>query len=244
MLRLSALRGVADRAGRFVTGAPLTFGWLGLLLVTTLIQHTLTGRQRSEVLWRQSTNLHHLAGDPLRVLLDSLLWIDGYYWWPYALLFCVFLAPAEHWLGAWRWLTVGLSAHVIATYVGEGFLYWRIQQASASPELFNARDIGVSYFLAGIAGVLTYGIVAPWRWVYLGLASTAVVVPLLTDPGFTPVGHCCALLVGLAWYPLTRRRPAPGWDPVRRLTRRGADRGGSRSPGAVRRAGEGGPRRR
>ena len=111
-----------------------------------------------------STNLHHLASDPLRVLFQSLLWIDGSYWWPYLLLFTVFLAPAERWLGHLRWAVVGLICHVGATYLGEGYLYWAIQESAASPRLIDARDVGVSYFVVGIIGVLFYRMPRRWRW--------------------------------------------------------------------------------
>lgn len=190
---------------RFAGGAPLTFSWLGVLLATTLIQHTLTGPRLREVLQQGSTNLHHLAANPEDVLLASLLWIDGYYWWPYAIAFCLILAPAERWLGQLRWLAVGLLAHLIATYVSEGFLYLQIQQAVASPRLLDARDVGVSYFVGGIAGVLTYRIVRPWRWLYLLVGGLAVGVPLALNLDFTTLGHACAVLVGLACYPLVRR---------------------------------------
>jgi hypothetical protein len=204
---------------RFVSHAPLTFSWLTLLLFTTWIQHSVNGRQRYELLLHGSTNLHHLAGDPLQVLLVSLLWIDGYHWWPYLLVFCLFLAPAEHWLGQFRWLAAGLIAHIVATYVSEGFLYLQIQEAAASPRLINARDIGVSYFLVGIVGILAYHVVRPWRWLYLGAAVLTVLIPLAVNADFTPLGHACALLVGLACYPLTRGREPPALDPSRMLRR-------------------------
>ena len=41
----------------------------------------------------------------------------------FLLVFCVFLAPAERWLGSLRFVLVGLIAHVVATYLSEGFLY-------------------------------------------------------------------------------------------------------------------------
>jgi hypothetical protein len=189
-------------------GAPLTFSWLGVLLATTLFQHTLTGPKLRDVLLQGSTNLHHLTADPmqvLQVLLSSLLWIDGYYWWPYAIVFCLILAPAERWLGQLRWFAVGLLAHVTATYVSQGFLWVQIQEAAASERLADARDIGVSYFVAGVAGVLTYRIARPWRWLYLGATLLMAGLPLALNPGFTPLGHFCALLVGLACYPLVRR---------------------------------------
>jgi hypothetical protein len=234
------LRRVIRTSWRFVSSAPLTISWLALLLATTWIQHSVTGPRLRQLLLHRSTNLHHLASDPIKVLLDSLLWIDGYYWWPYVVLFCLFLAPAERWLGQLRWLAVGLIAHIVATYLSEGFLYLQIQDAAASPRLINARDIGVSYFLVGIVGVLTYHVVRPWRWVYLGLAALAITVPLVVKPDFTPLGHFCALLVGLACYPLSRGRDRPELDPVRKLRTCGTHRRGRRTPGALRAAGPGG----
>ena len=144
---------------RYVKTAPLTYSWLVLLLTTTIIQHSIPAHRLQALLQKESTNLHHLASDPIRVLFQSLLWIDGKYWWPYLLVFTLFLAPAERWLGQLRWLLAGLACHVGATYLSEGFLYWRIQEAVSSPRLIDARDIGVSYFVVtgldgDIVGVL------------------------------------------------------------------------------------------
>lgn len=191
---------------RFIRGAPLTFSWLVLLLVTTVIQHSLDRRELQSVLLEGSTNLHHLAVDPIRVLIGSLLWIDGYHWWPYAVVFSLFLAPAERWLGSVRWLLAGLTAHVVATYVSEGVLYLAIQHADASPRLINARDIGVSYFVVGVAGLLTYRIRGRWRWLYLATAVIVVSLPLILQPTFTALGHFTSLFVGLSLYGMTRNR--------------------------------------
>jgi hypothetical protein len=198
---------------RYLASAPLTFSWLAVLLATTIYQHSVPRAQRRMLLLHGSTNLHHLASDPIRVLFDSLLWIDSYRWWPYLLVFVVFLAPAERWLGSVRWLIVGLVAHICATYISEGVVYWRIQEAMASPRLINARDIGVSYFVVGILGVLTYHIARPWRWGYLAVAVLVFVVALIISPNFTPFGHFFALLIGLSCYPLVRGRDRAPADP-------------------------------
>ena len=194
------------RVWRFVAGAPLTYLWLTVLLTTTLVGHSMPASRLRAVLESDSTNLHHLARDPERVLVASLLWIDGWSLWPYLLLFTLFLAPAEHWLGWLRWLAVGLIAHVVATYLSEAYLYWTIARAQESPRLIDARDIGVSYFLVGIAGVLTYRIPRPWRWVYLATIVALAVAAWLARPDFTQLGHLCALVIGLACYPLARSR--------------------------------------
>ena len=191
---------------RYVRSAPLTYSWLVVLLITTMIQHAIPARRLHALLRKESTNLHHLATDPIRVLIQSLLWIDGQYWWPYLVVFTLFLAPAERWLGHWRWLIVGLVCHIGATYLSEGYLFWRIEAAITSPRLIDARDIGVSYFVVGIVGVLTYHIPPRWRWLYVITALVVFAAVLGVKRDFTNVGHFSALLIGLGCYPLTRSR--------------------------------------
>jgi tRNA(Arg) A34 adenosine deaminase TadA len=212
---LSSENVTQGRVRHFVRGAPLTYAWLVVLMATTLVQHSLSQRVLRSLLLSTSTNLHHLASDPLRVLVNSLLWIDGTYWWPYVVIFTLFLAPAEHWLGHLRWLGVGLICHVGATAISEGFLYWTISEEHASPRLVDARDVGVSYFVVGIAGVLFYRLPRRWRWWYLGALVAIAVGALVVRPNFTSLGHLCALALGLACYPLTlgRRRPTADYTP-------------------------------
>ncbi len=212
-------RGWLDAAWRFVAKAPLTYVWLTVLLVTTIIAHTLTRRQYHSVIVHASTNIHDLLRDPLQVLFTSLLWIDGRYWTPYLLLFTLFLAPAEHWLGQLRWLTVGLTSHVVATYLSEGMLYLAIQYHLV-PErrvhaLVYSKDIGVSYFLVGVIAVLAYRISMPWRWGYLAVLITIFMVPLAVKLNFTAIGHFSAIFIGLCFYPMTRKRAGPQLSPAR-----------------------------
>ena len=178
------------RVWLYVATAPLTYAWLVVLLTTTIVQRTLPVRRLHSLLQTTSTNLHHLASDPIRVLFESLLWIDGQYWWPYLVVFTVFLAPAERWLGHLRWLVVGLMCHVGATYLSEGFLYWTIQAAQMSSRLIDARDVGVSYFVVGIVGMLIYRVPRPWRWVYLAGCVAVIGTALAVRTNFTDSGIC------------------------------------------------------
>ncbi|BBX27967.1 hypothetical protein GCM10009632_11630 [Mycolicibacterium alvei] len=218
---------------RYVRSAPLTYAWLAALLVTTIIQRQTHGRELHDLLVESSTNIHHLETDPLYVLVTSLFWIDGRFWTPYLVLFSLILAPAERWLGQIRWLTVGLIAHVLATYLSEGLLYLAIHNHLAPERLVHVRDVGVSYFLLGVGAVLAYRIPRPWRWGYLGAAFVCFGAALVVHINFTAIGHLAALLVGLCCYPLTRRRGGGGLktaaDPATRPRRRSTSRG--RSPG-------------
>lgn len=200
-------------AWHFIHTAPLTYLWLTVLLFTTIVQR-FAGRRFHSVLIDQSTNLHHLATDPLEVLAASLLWIDGRNLAPYLVLFTIFLAPAEHWLGQKRWLGVGLIAHTGATYISQGVLYLLINLHEEPGWLVYARDVGVSYFLAGVMAVLTYRIGSPWRWGYLALLVVIFTVPLVIQPDFTSIGHAAAALIGLACYPLVPRHPEGAAEPA------------------------------
>ena len=219
---LSARARALVRATRnYVLSAPLTYGWLLVLAITTVVQNVLTGHQLHSVLLHRYTNLHALATDPLGVLFSSLLWIDGKSLEPYLLLFTLFLAPAERWLGQLRWLTVGLSAHILATYISEGLLYLSIELREAADRSVRAHDIGVSYFLVGVMGILTYRIARPWRWGYLGVLLLIFGFPVLLmdriELSFTAIGHFAALLIGLAFYPMARERRAIAWNPAEKL---------------------------
>jgi hypothetical protein len=212
------------KAWRFVRSAPLTYVWLMVLLYTTTIAHGLNRRQLHKLYVHRSTNLHHLGTDPIKVLIESLLWIDGRAWLPYVVIFTLFVAPAEHWLGWQRWLAVGLIAHVSATYLSEGLLYLAIESGRAPERLVNVSDIGVSYFVTGLGAVLAYRIAVPWRWAYIAAVLAIFIGGLVWRPGFTSLGHLFAVVIGLCCYPLTRGRAAP-WDPASvraRMRRAGA----------------------
>lgn len=45
--------------------------------MTTVIQQSVSRRHLHQFLVHNSTNIHDLATDPIAVLFESLLWIDG-----------------------------------------------------------------------------------------------------------------------------------------------------------------------
>jgi hypothetical protein len=199
--------GPYEAVRRRVADAPATFGWLLALLVTTRVQRS-AGRRRSQLLRSHSTNLHHLSKRPTRVLAASLFWIDGRRWWPYVVPYVAVLAPAERRLGSARWLAVGVAAHVAGTFVGQGLLRRSIRARRSSPRLVNARDVGVSYFLLGVAGAMSAYL--PDRYRPAGQAAGVAVLSVnaVVRPTFTEFGHLSAYLTGLLLTPL-----APEGDP-------------------------------
>lgn len=198
--------------GRYLAGAPATFMWLAVLAVTTRVQRH-AGRERSQLLRSQSTNLSHLSEEPTRVLAASLFWLDGKRWWPYVPPFAAVLAPAERRLGTFRWLVVGAAAHVTGTYLGQGYLRWSIRAQQAPPRLADAHDVGVSYFLLGVAGTLSAYLPRRHRSAARAAGFAVLAANAIIRPTFTEVGHLSAFVTGLVLSPLAigrDRHPYPG----------------------------------
>jgi len=171
---------------------------------------------QEQFLRQRSTNLHELSDNPVRVLLASAMWLDGGYWLPYAVLYSVIHAPVERWLGTLRWLAVAAGAHMLATLISEGALLVAIERGVAPRSAVNTLDVGVSYALAGVAGVLTYRLRGRWRYVWAGGLLALFAAPLAVSATFTDLGHFTAVLLGLAAYPLTRGRRNPKGTAVAR----------------------------
>ncbi|KUI36535.1 hypothetical protein AU195_12975 [Mycobacterium sp. IS-1496] len=206
---MARARGVV---GRGLAGAPATFIWLAVLAVTTRVQRA-AGGSRAQLLRSQSTNLHHLSEEPTRVLAASLFWLDGRRWWPYVPPFAAVLAPAERRLGTQRWLMVGTAAHITGTYLGQGYLRRSIRAEQAPPRLADAHDVGVSYFLLGVAGTLFAYLPRRHRARARAAGVAVLAANAVVRPTFTEVGHLSAFLTGLALSPLAidrDRHPYPG----------------------------------
>ncbi|GHE00115.1 rhomboid-like protein [Streptomyces alanosinicus] len=200
----------------YIRSAPGTYVWLAVLFLTTVAMHQMSPAFEQHFLRQRSTNIHELSHNPVRVLVASAMWIDSGHWLPYVVLYSVFHASAERWLGTARWLAVCALAHILASLISELALLMAIRDGMASSSAVNTLDIGVSYALAGVIGVLTYRIAAPWRYPYLLAVLIFFGLPLAEGPTFTDLGHFLSVLVGLSCYPLVRGR-GKAWNPKETL---------------------------
>ncbi|MEU4731555.1 rhomboid-like protein [Streptomyces sp. NPDC023588] len=189
----------------WIRSSPGTHIWLLIIAVTSIVVVIAPDRVEHVLLHRNSSNIHQLDKYPVRALLSSAFWIEN----PaslalYAVLFELFHAPVERWLGTLRWLTIVATAHIVATLVSQKVLLMAIQDHRAPRSMTRVVDIGVSYGLAAAVGVLTYRLPGPWKWIYLTGAVAFFAGPLATGGTFTDLGHAIALAVGLLAWPLTR----------------------------------------
>ncbi|KUH99867.1 rhomboid-like protein [Mycobacterium sp. IS-3022] len=191
---------------QLIRGAPLTFAWLVVLLVTSRVQRSAGHRASRRIQRRNSTNLRRLRTEPSRVLTTSLFWLDDHRWWPYLPVFVGVVAPAERRLRWWRWLLVGITAHVAGTYLGQSYLRLLIRKGRAPQRLENARDVGVSYFVLGVTAALSGYLRRPWRPRAQAAALLALAGNAAARPTFTEIGHLTAFVAGLAAVPLAPDR--------------------------------------
>ncbi|MEU1623917.1 rhomboid-like protein [Streptomyces sp. NPDC020096] len=216
--------------GDWVGHSPGTHIWLLVLAVTSGVIAVVSPGVRNFLLHHNSTNLVQLRDHPIRVLFVSALWIEtpsGFL--IYGVFFELIHAPAERWLGTWRWLVTVAIAHVGATLVSQQAVRLGIQYERLPKSMAHTVDIGVSYGLAGVIGILAYLVPRPWRWGYLVLVTGFFGWSVVNGRTFTDLGHFTALMLGFACYAMTptaraRRPRRPGGPP---------SSGGSRSwPGA------------
>ena len=102
----------------YVRSAPGTYAYLFVLLITSWVLQTSSSRIANALLQERSTNLHHLATDPLRVLFSSAFWVGSFAdWVVWVALFSIFVAPVERWIGTGRTAIVFVLGHVGATLI-------------------------------------------------------------------------------------------------------------------------------
>jgi rhomboid family protein len=201
------------RAARWIVAAlpdprrtPLTFGYLMLLLATTLVQDALPDATVDRVLAASSTNLDNLARRPLVVLLVSAVWLSGRAWVLYAVAFTAVLAPLERRLGVLRTLGIVLAGHVLVSVVTELGVAAGIWLGALPGSAAQRMDVGASYLLVTGLGAAIGLLPARARRPVLGVAGVAFALPLLLDGlEMTNIGHLLCLGVGAVSWPLLRR---------------------------------------
>lgn len=203
-------------AARWIRSSPGTHTWLAILAVTSVVAAALPPHDRSVLLHHFSTNLVELHRHPIRVLVGSAFWIrrpSAFAF--YTALFEAVHAPAERWLGTWRWLFTAATAHIGATLVSQKAVFYGIADRRLPHSLAHTVDIGVSYGLAGVVGVLAYRVPMPWRWAYLAGVLGFFGYPVLGGGGtYTDLGHLTALLLGLCCHAATPPVPRTARDPA------------------------------
>jgi hypothetical protein len=208
---------------------PFTFGYLTVLLGTTIALYLVSDSTAHALLLGSSTNLVELGSHPLRVLVASGLWLPGQDWVYYAIALTVALAPLERRMGAWRALAIVAFGHVGISLVTEGGVGLGILLHRLPVSEAHQMDVGASYVLMTAIGAAIGLLPAVVRWPVLAVAGYWLAVSPALDGGFdmTDTGHLLCLLTGVVCWLWLRRRGQLGtmWPvgPGRRWSRLAGD---------------------
>jgi hypothetical protein len=182
-------------------------GWTyaAAVVVVAVVVRVLPGTRPEDLVLDSSTNLDNLRHTPLLVLGASAFVVSPLWGlWILAPLVVVF-AAAQRWLGRAATVIVAVLGHVGATLFVAVLLAAGINDGVVDAAVARAPDVGVSYGLAAVAGVLVGRVPRRWRaWYALGVLTVAA-VSLLLDQDFTGIGHVSAVLLGFALAVLTAR---------------------------------------
>ncbi|MGB8944082.1 MAG: rhomboid-like protein [Streptomyces sp.] len=192
------------------TGTPFTFGFAAILAVTSFLTAYADPSLISALHRHSSTDVAHLAQEPLLVLVASALWIAGGIASPYAIGFLLVLTALERRIGTLRAAGVFLLGHVVATLATEVPVGLSVLAGHLPHSSLHRLDYGISFGVAASVGALA-GLFRPWlRWLVLAGFGGMLIDDLIAfaDP-MTNWGHLLALSLGVATWPLVRRWRLP-----------------------------------
>ncbi len=204
-----AYRGlVRTRLAPLFRDADVAWVYAAIVVVVAIVVEAAPGATTEELVLDSSTNLDNLRHTPLLVLGASAfvvaplsgLWILA----PLVVTFAV----AQRWLGRAATVIAAALGHVGVTLFVAVLLAAGIDDGRLSPALAQARDVGVSYAVATVAGLLVGWVPRRLRPWYAAGLLVLTIVPLLLDADFTEVGHLTAVLLGFALAVLVTRGSA------------------------------------
>lgn len=169
-----------------------------LVLLVTIAVFAQPNGVAGRLVLDSSTNLQNLRTQPLSVLLVSAFVLESPWGlWVLPVLIVVYGA-VQQWLGRAATLLVALSGHVFATVFTALMINAGIAHHQLSRGLADEPDVGVSYGVAALVGLLVFRLPARWRR-RIALAGTAgLLVVLVLSQTFTDVGHLVAWIIGLS----------------------------------------------
>jgi hypothetical protein len=183
-------------------------GYALLLLLGDIVMALLPNTDRLAIAHATSTNITHLAVDPL-IVLPASAFVDlgnGWAWVPLSLLL---LGGLERVVGVRRAILIAFGAHVVATLLSEGLLLMQVAWHVMPRSDLDVLDVGPSYLiLAALSGCLVVG---SWRLRAAAVLAGLIVVPGLlsglTSLDMSAVGHLSSLVLGFGLALGLRNRP-------------------------------------
>ncbi|MDQ1463336.1 MAG: hypothetical protein QOC73_277 [Actinomycetota bacterium] len=202
--RDGAVRSAYRRVGPL---APFTTIYVALIGACSILLTIIGPARRDAVLQLSSTDVDHLTARPIFALVASALWVDGIGdYIGVAVLLGIVGTILERRIGT-RWIiAIFASGHIIATLLTEGSVALGVHLGLLPSGALSRIDVGISYGLAATLAAAAGLLSGRWRYVGVLVAWAYLGSPLAFTYDMTSWGHVIALGIGVAWWPLLRRR--------------------------------------
>lgn len=214
--------GLRARVRELASGRDAGLVYAGIVLAITVALGLLPGSVADRVVQDSSTNLVNLRRHPPFVLLVSAfvepsgwdLWVVVPLVWAFGVL--------QRWLGRAAVLITATLGHVgvtvfVATFLTAGIVHGRVSLSEAT-----ATDVGVSYALVTVLGLISARLSRRLVRGYVVLLTLGLIAAVVLGRSFTDLGHLAAWVLGLGLAHLVRRAQSAGRADVRQG---GAERG-------------------
>lgn len=197
----SLLRRSSRRAGTGLVYAVV------VLVVFAVLQFQ-SEHDRAGFVQDSSTNLENLRRFPFRVLLLSSIVVPDAEGLLVLVPLVVALTLCARWLGRVPTLLAFGFGHVGATLAVAVVLVAQLTHGRLDPSVARAPDVGVSYGLACVVGLLAARVPRRSRLPYVLVLVAVLAGILLRAPDFTALGHLIALGIGLTFALVAHRARA------------------------------------
>jgi hypothetical protein len=193
-----------------LAGRDVGIGYGALVVVVGLALALASPSVADAVVRGSSTNLDNLRLHPPLVLVVSAV-VEPSLWDLWIVVPLVWaLGELQRRLGRAAVVVAVALGHVgatlfVATILTAGIAHGRVALSAAA-----ATDVGVSYGLATVLGLLTAGVRPPRRRWFRLVPTVGFIVVLWWDRTFTDLGHLAAWVVGLGLSVLVVRAEAMG----------------------------------
>ena len=187
-----------SQLGELWEGRDVAVVYAVLVVVISVVVATQPPLLLRDVVQTSSTNLVNLRQRPLSVLFASAFVISPVFGLWIVVPMVVAYGELQRWLGRATLFVVAVLGHVGATLFVATMEITQLAKGRVGFSIAVSPDVGVSYGLAAVAGVLVIRVAGTWRRRYVIASLIVIVGQLLILRNFTGLGHLTAWLIGLA----------------------------------------------
>ncbi len=178
-------------------GHDLATGYAAVLVASVIIVFAQPHGVASRLVLESSTNTQNLRTQPLLVLFVSAFVVSS----PWGLWILPFLVwgfgAAQRWLGRAATVLVAAFGHVFATVFVGVLINAGIAHHQLSRSIAREPDVGASYALAALVGVMVFRLTPAARGKVSVVVTAGLTGHLVLSQTFTELGHVVAWVIGL-----------------------------------------------